>query len=605
MRRAVRAMLAGVLVLTLGGYAGPAPTRWEHLDGARIGLAAGDGTTLTTGALRATAGPGGVTLRLPMRPGERFFGLGARYGAFDLRGQVLRNRTADGMGHPTADGTYSPMPFLLSSRGYGLHLDTLADATFDLTGPEITIRVAASDVTVHLLTGPDPASVLTAHAALVGRPPLPPAWGLGVWKTLVGGPERVRADTDALLAAGVPIDAVWVYDVMDPPSGFGWPWPIYGRVPTGHYPDPAALVADLHSRGLKVLGYVHPFLVPGHADHAEAAGRGFLVRAPDGTVFTEPWMGTDRRAYVDFTNPDATAWWQARLRHAVAVTGFDGAMQDYGEDAPVHGVYADGRPGALVRNDYPVLYARAARAAAQAARPDGTVLFARAGYTGGQSVVTGRFTGDQARNWSARNGLASVLPGMLNGSVSGWPYWGPDVGGFFDGDGARDRELWSRWVQLGALSPLMRDHLGAQADPVDAHTDAVTLATFRGYARLHRALVPYLHGLAREAHETGMPLMRPVWLAAPDDPLAWAATDQYLLGPDLLVAPVLTPGTTERAVYLPPGTWRDYWTGATTTGPGRVVVDAPAQHIPLLVRTGSPLTAALPPPTALALPPTP
>jgi alpha-glucosidase (family GH31 glycosyl hydrolase) len=517
---------------------------------------------------------------------------------------VLHNRTADAMGRPDVPGTYSPMPFLLSGRGYGLHLDTTAAAVFDLGGP-VTIRVAADEVVVHVLTGPDPAAVIRAHADLIGGPPLPPAWGMGVWKSLVGGTDRVLADVDALLAAGVPLDAVWIYDVMDAASGFGWPWPIYGPVPPGDYPDPAALTAALHARGLRVLGYLHPFLVPGRPDHAEAAARGYLVEGPDGAVFTEPWTGGDRRSYLDFTDPDATRWWQDRVRHAVTPietggVGFDGAMQDYGEDAPVDGTYADGRPGALVRNDYPVLYARAAREAVQSVRPDDTVLFARSGYTGAQAHVTGRFTGDQTRDWDPRTGLPSVLAGVLNGGISGWPYWGPDIGGFFDGSGARDRELWTRWVQLGALMPVMRDMLGAQADPVGVHTDDETTAMFRGYARLHRALTPYLHALARQAHATGLPLAAPMWLAAPADPVAWTVQDQYLLGTDLLVAPVLTPGVTTRGVHLPAGRWREYWTGTDHTGPGWVT--AAAVQIPLFVRDGAGLD--LPAPHTLDLPPT-
>jgi len=413
----------------------------------------------------------------------------------------------------------------------------------------------------------------------------------------------VRADTAALQAAGVPLDAVWVYDVMDDPSGFGWSWPIYGPVPTGAYPDPHGLVADLHARGLAVLGYLTPFVVVGRSGYAEAAARGYLVTGPDGAVDHEPWQGADHRSYVDFTNPAATAWWQDRVRRGLADVGFDGAMQDYGEDAPISARYANGEPGTLVHNDYPVLYARAVRAVAQSVKPDATVFFARSGYTGSQSAVTGRFTGDQTRTWDARTGLGSVVAGMLNGSLSGWPYWGPDIGGFLDGSGARDTQLWNRWVELGALSPVMRDMLGAQADPIGVQTDPATLATFRGYALLHRALEPYLHQLALEAHTTGMPLVRPLWLTDPADPIAWSVTDEYMLGPDVVIAPVVTPSTTSCTVRLPAGQWRDYWSGATLAGPGWIRADAPVGHIPLYLRAGSGPT--LPPPAALGLPPTP
>jgi alpha-glucosidase (family GH31 glycosyl hydrolase) len=553
-------------------------------------------------ALDVHAAPGrAVTLDLAVEPGERFFGAGERFGSSaELNGQVLDNGSADGMGQPGTPTSYSPTPFVLSSRGYGLQLDTAADATFDFSrSDQVVIHAAIPQLRVYVLTGPDPSTVLAHHAQLVGLPPLPPQWGLGVWKSLIGGPDRVTADTAALQDAGVPLDAVWIYDLVDGTSGFGWPWPVYGPVPTGTYPDPAALIADLHRRGLAVLGYLTPFVLAGHPGYAEAAVAGYLVTNRGGTVFTEPWMG-EQRAYVDFTNPAASAWWQARVRYAIGTLGFDGAMQDYGENAPLEGVYFDGEPGTSVRNLYPVLYAQAARRAAQAVKPNDTVLFARSGYTGSQAFVTGRFTGDQTRDWSPSTGLPAVLAGMLNGSVSGWPYWGPDIGGFLDGTGAQDPELWSRWAELGALSPVMRDMLGAQADPLGVQTDPATVATFRGYARLHHALEPYLYRLAQQAHSTGLPLMRPLWLAAPGDPAAWDADDEYMLGPDVLVAPVLHSGMTARTVYLPPGAWQDYWSSQTHVGPGTIAVSAPTQQVPLFTRVGSLL--CLPPPSALNLP---
>ncbi|WP_433781281.1 TIM-barrel domain-containing protein [Actinomycetospora sp. CA-101289] len=609
-------MLLAALLLSIAAAGGSAravrpPPPWTLADPILAGvLTPLDGTTTSTGCspapglcsvrLRAGAG-GGSSVRLATRPGERFFGMGERFGSLDLDGQVLSNRAQDGMGDETGT-SYSPTPFLLSSSGYGLQVHTTADVTVDFgTAGEVVIDVAAADTVVDVLTGPAPAAVLARRAAVVGLPPVPPAWGLGVWKSLIGGPERVLADTDRLLADGVPLDAVWIYDITDPTSGIGWAWPIYRPVPIGRYPDPGALIAELHRRGLRVMGYLSPFLVPGTPGFGEAAARGYLVRHEDGSVFTEPWMDADRRAYLDFTNPAATVWWQDRLRHAVGVLGFDGAMQDYGDHAPMAARYADGTPGTLMRNTYPVLYARAAREAVQSVKPDATVLFARSGYTGSQAWVTGRFTGDQTRDWDPSTGLPAVLAGMLNGSVSGWPYWGPDIGGFMTGDGPgeRDRELWDRWVQLGALSPVMRDMLGEQEDPLGVQSDPATLATFRGYARLHEALEPYLVGLATAAGATGQPLMRPLWLDDPSDPTAWMIENQYLLGPDVLVAPVVTAGTTRTAVYLSAGRWRDYWTGREHPGRSWVTVDA-THHIPLFTRAGSPV--ALPPPEVLGLP---
>jgi alpha-glucosidase (family GH31 glycosyl hydrolase) len=240
---------------------------------------------------------------------------------------------------------------------------------------------------------------------------------------------------------------------------------------------------------------------------------------------------------------------------------------------------------------YPVLYHQAAFQAGQAAKPGDFVFLGRAGYSGSQPYSTGRFTGDQVRNWDPMLGLPSVIPAVLNGSLSGWPYWGPDIAGFFRGPravkGSGEKELWIRWLEMGALMPTMRDMYGAMdGDPVDLWTDDETLSLFATYARLHTALKPYLYRYARVAHEEGMPIVRPLFLNYPGEAETYDLEDQYLLGDDVLVAPVLEPGQTERQVYLPAGQWQDYWTGEMHEGPGRVTVPAPLHQIPLFLREG-------------------
>jgi alpha-D-xyloside xylohydrolase len=180
---------------------------------------------------------------------------------------------------------------------------------------------------------------------------------------------------------------------------------------------------------------------------------------------------------------------------------------------------------------------------------------------------------------------------VLNGSLSGWPYWGPDIAGFFHGKPAMDKpgekELWIRWLQLGALMPTMRDMYGAMdGDPVNLWTDEETLDVFRTYAELHTALVPYLYRYAEIAHEEGLPIVRPLFLNYPDEAPTYTLEDQYMLGDDLLVAPVLEPDQSERSVYLPAGRWRYYWTDEVHTGGNRVTVPAPLRQIPLFVREG-------------------
>jgi len=553
---------------------------------------------------------------LPAAPDEHFFGLGERFAGLDLTGQVVENWIQDqawAHGRPTS---YAPTPFLLSSRGYGLLLDTTAHATFDLRTRHrgcYHIRVDAPQFQLFLIAGPHPQTVLERHARLVGLPPLPPRWAFGVWKNLIGGTARVEADVARIGADGVPIDAIWIYDAVDERAGFGWPWPIYGPIPLGSYPDLPCLIDRLQQRGFKVLGYTHPFVYPGSASFDAAQRLGLLVQDADGQPYLESWTYT-RRAYVDFTNPQAVAWWQARVRFALTALGFDGAMLDFGEDAPLDGRYANGQPGALLHNQYPLLYHRAANDVAQASKPGEAVFFARAGYSGSQPYTTGRFTGDQVRSWDRQRGLPAAITAMLSGGLSGWPYWGPDIAGFFDTYAvgadeppaaralrlAEEKELWLRWVQLGALSPTMRDMLGMQRDPVGLWTDGETLAVFRAYAQLHRALQSYLYRYAEQAHQRGLPILRPLFVNYPSEIATYRLEDEYLIGDDLLVAPILQPRQTGRQLYLPDDLWSDYWTGQRYRGPGWVTIRAPLHRIPLFIRDGAVID--LPAPHTLGLP---
>jgi alpha-D-xyloside xylohydrolase len=334
---------------------------------------------------------------LPAEADEHFYGLGERFDHLDLAGHVVHNQTAEEVGLRT---TYAPATFLLSSQGYGLHLDTMAHATFDLrTYGRDCYQVRDDGATLHLyfFAGPDPQDVIERHAQFVGLPPLPPEWAFGVWKNLIGGQERVLEDLQRLVDAGVPLDAVWVYDAVVEMAGFGWPWQIYGPIPPGPYPDLPGLIDQLHGMDLKVLGYLNPFVYPDWQGYDEARQAGYLVQTPGGEPYLQEWT-FGQRAYVDFTSPEATRWWQSRVRYALTEVGFDGSMLDFGEDAPHDARYAGVQPGHLMDNMYPMLYHKAAHEAGQAAKPGDFAFLARAGYSGSQPYTTGRFTGDQVRS---------------------------------------------------------------------------------------------------------------------------------------------------------------------------------------------------------------
>jgi alpha-glucosidase len=264
----------------------------------------------------------------------------------------------------------------------------------------------------------------------------------------------------------------------------------------------------------------------------------------------------------------------------------DGFMADFGEWAPLDGVYANGADPRAEHNLFPVRWHRAWRELFDEVRPDGDyVVFGRSGFTGVHAVSQVHWIGDQETSWSETDGLPTVPTAMINLGLSGIPYVTHDIAGFSSLEGPSTKELWLRWTELGAFTPIMRTHEGAFRDENWAwDRDAETTAHFKRFASIHAALGDELAALAEEAHLTSVPMVRHLMLEFPDDAATYAIHDEYLLGPDLLVAPVLTEGATSRSVYLPAGTWFHVWTGTELQGGRTITVDAPIGSPPVFSR---------------------
>jgi alpha-glucosidase (family GH31 glycosyl hydrolase) len=268
----------------------------------------------------------------------------------------------------------------------------------------------------------------------------------------------------------------------------------------------------------------------------------------------------------------------------------DGGMVDFGDTVPEDALLFDGRTGLQAHNEIPIAYHRALWEEAQRSKPD-SVFWMRSGAAGAQRFQTATWSGDPIDNWEPVTGIKSLVPAALSAGLSGFPFWHTEVSGYVQAlPHEQEKALWLRWLQLGAFCPMLRDHYGEKPRaPVDAWTDAETLREYTRYATIHQRLVPYLYSLAREASETGLPLMRHLALEYPDDALAWHVEDAYLLGPDLLVAPVTDPDAAGRVLYLPRGEWIDWWTGAPRFGPGLTFASADRHTIPVFVRAGAAL----------------
>lgn len=525
---------------------------------------------------------------------QAYFGAGQRFGALNQRGRSVPLWLSHGGGSDRyLDTNEIATPFFWSPSGWGLWSQTDARGEIDFGDPlkrgdAINVMHEDDHLSLVLYAG-TPQQILSAHTARSGRPlAVPPSW---MWRPMVWQDDNTTtASVNALVAGmasrGIPLGAVWLDNPWD--AGYG----SFDFDPT-RFPDPDALIQGLHGQGVRLMVWVSPFVDGSYQQYA--ASRNWLVTGTrsDGNDATYyPPRSID--AHLDFTNPAAAAWWTAGLQALVA-RGVDGVKMDRcEEDLSETSVWANGLPNRLNHNPYCVLYHQAAWKAFQAQRPDGDfVILARGGWTG-DSRYAGHWAGDNL-SLSGQLGLVSVRNSLLSQSASGFPFSGSDIGGYDgtrqSGSGARiglpSVQAYMRWAQLGALSPVMETPI----PPWWVSDDAVRV--YRRYAVLHDRLAPYTAQYAALAVSQGVPIVRPLAYAYPDDAAAVATEDEYLYGPDLLVAPaasvLVETGVVTRAVYLPAGRWVDFWTGAVLQGPATVVKLAPEGVLPLYVREGAQL----------------
>jgi alpha-glucosidase len=589
--------------------------RSEAFDGGvRVVYGASDGAelTLTLEPLRpgeatritvtGTTAYDALSVALGCDADSSFFGFGEQYDTTDQRGEAFSLFVSEqGIGRtapPNTPGilgsrhtTYYPMPYFADARGFGLLAKSYARVLVDLckTEPDVARLEVESNAPVELVLfhGPSAFDVVRQLGDEIGRPTRPPSWALEPWMAAQGGREVVLAEVDALVAADIPFSALWVQDWtgIRPNVGGGFGVEYRWEEDAELYPDLAEMVASLRERGIKFLAYANPFVddqLPNH--FAEMAEADLLVRDAAGEpyVFASP---SSSSAHPDLLVPEARAYVNAALTRMVEELGFDGWMADFAEWTPIDAAPSDGSSPFEFHNRFPELWHAVSREVMEASRPDGDwVVFSRSGHIGDPSVAQVVWCGDQEADFSPTDGLPTVVPAMLNLGISGLPFVTHDIAGFSGGPSTK--EVFQRWTELGAFSPIMRTHDGnAKLDNWRWSRDAETTEHFRRFARIHVALGPELEQLFDEAAETGKPIVRHLAFVFPSDPALRAVDDQFLLGDDLLVAPVLVEGATSRAVVLPSGaTWYDVWTGEAYEGGATVEHPAPIGAPPVFAR---------------------
>lgn len=584
-------------------------------DGERVVLEAREGATTATlrfrrasqgeveveGTLPTTRPHRALAVHLDCTAASHFLGFGEQYDAVDHRGRRLPLWVSEqGIGrdpkHPTAFSgsdttTYFPVPFFLDPRGFGVAVDTEARVEADLcsTRPDEYVLAAEQPdrILLRVYTGPTVADVMRDWTTLQGRASSPPRWSVdGVWLAVQGGPENVRSAVARARAAELPLAAIWSQDWLGrrefAPGQFGvrYRWSVDETL----YPDLGGLIRELHGQGVRFFGYFNPFLVPEQDLYATAVRENYIARNAAGMPYTFA-ISVLNGGVVDLTNPRAVQWFQGYARAALDL-GIDGWMHDFGEWLPHDAALSDGSDARLAHNTYPTRWQRAAREAFEAAHPDGDwVMFSRSGWLRTPTVSQVVWCGDQEATWSPHDGLPTVIPAMVSLGLAGVGYVTHDVAGFSGGPSTR--ELFQRWVELAAFTPIFRTHEGLRrAENWSWDRDDATRAHFVRFAKIHRALAPRIAALGETHRTTGMPIVRALGLAFPDEPRGYDVRDEYMLGDDLLVAPVVTQGATSRRVYLPRGAWFDVWDPTRSySGPAEVMVDAPLGRPPVFSRT--------------------
>ncbi|MCC6943953.1 MAG: glycoside hydrolase family 31 protein [Thermomicrobiales bacterium] len=556
-------------------------TRWQWTNPA-VEVAFDSHETATLRIRLHCAGADAVMLCWVTDPDEHFYGLGERFDSLDQRGKLIELWVKNGA---SGLNTYKPVPWIASSKPYGIAIDTTRRIYVSLahpTTPEVaSVVVEGPKAELLVFTGDDPAAVLERYTAWVGRPPAPPAWFFRHWKSRDWRVEhQITAldDLDKHIEHGLPlgaklIDARW----EEEDHNF--------RFDTGRYPNPEEMICRLQDAGTELVLWISPNMTAGSAVYDECARAGFLITNDAGEPYlhrlgNQPgWEGT----CFDFSNPAAVDWWQGKVRGLMEM-GVRGLKTDFGEQVPEDAHFHNGKTGAEMHNLLPVLYNRATW---EVVNEYGGVLLARSAWAGSQRYP-GIWAGDQSPDFSPWAGLPTAIVAGQSAGWSGFPYWGSDVGGYFN---APDDEVFTRWAQFSAVCPLMEPHGLGKREAWEFSSQ--TLEIYRKMAYFHDALVPYSLMAAEEARMTGMPLMRAMALLYPETPdahLDWVQY-QYCYGPDLLAAPVYSWGDS-RLMWFPPGEWIDFETGEMVEGPCQRRVPAPIEKLPLYVRAGSAIVLA-------------
>ncbi|MBE6835782.1 MAG: alpha-glucosidase [Ruminococcaceae bacterium] len=550
--------------------------------------------------------------RIPATETEHVYGCGEIFTKFDLRGEKVRIWVAEhqnGMRiakkiirntltgqHPHRIGkflnyeSYYAQPTFMSSRKYFVHVDSDAYMDFCFNQTEYHELVVRDVAPVYFGFANTFEALSGVLSSLLGRQPLLPEWAYdGTILGIQGGTETMFRKIETAEQAGVKVTGVWCQDWEgERITAFGkqlmWNWVWDKEL----YPDLDKAIEQLHARGIKFLGYINPFLAIEKELYKEATEKGYCVKDANGEDYLVK-ITTFPAAMIDLTNPDAYEWIKNIIKTNMIGLGLDGWMADFSEYLPTDCVLYNGMDAKDIHNTWPALWAKANREALEETGKLGQVLFfTRAGHTNTVKYSTLMWNGDQHVDFSFDDGLPSVIPATLSLAVSGFGLCHSDIGGYTTfGKMRRNEELFMRWSELNVFTPLFRGHEGNQPDSnTQFDKSDMVLSHYAKMSRLHYGLKNYLMALDKENNQFGVPVIRPLFYYYGKEK-DFTETYEFLLGRDLLVAPVLEEGDDKRSVYLPDDEWINLWNGYELVG-GTYNVDAPIGQPPVFCRKSSP-----------------
>lgn len=515
--------------------------------------------------------------QLSIGVGELLYGTGERFTPFVKNGQSVEIYNEDG--GTSTEQSYKNIPFFLSNKGYGVLVNHPEKVSFEFATENVTrtaFSVAGGSLDYFFFNGPTMKEVLTRYTDLSGKPSLPAPWTFGLWLstsfTTNYDEATVMSFIDGMLDRGIPLrtfhfDCFWM-------KGFHWSDFIWDDEV---FPDPAGLLSRIKAKGLNICVWINSYIGQESALFQEGKEKGYFIKRPNGDVWQ--WdMWQPGMALVDFTNPEACKWYQDKLEVLLDM-GVDCFKTDFGERIPENCVYYDGSDPKKMHNYYTYLYNKTVYELLERKRGKGeAVLFARSATVGGQKFPV-HWGGDC---WSDYESMEESLRGGLSLLMSGFGFWAHDIGGF---ENTSTADVYKRWVAFGLLSSHSRLH-GSSSYRVPWAYDDEAVDVVRTFTRLKASLMPYLYKTSIDTSKSGVPTMRSMILEFTEDKNCNYLDKQYMLGDNLLVAPIFNDESIG-SFYLPKGTWTDFFTGEAIEGSTWVEREYDYLHLPLMVRENS------------------